>query len=192
MTDRKSFVLAATMLLLGGLMAISISYAHGGEEHEDEENQAMQLADSAAGDSARMSLDSAYATINAGFKSLDRIFSKGCFDCHSDKTVYPWYHKLPLIKSMIDDDIKGARRHVDMSKGFPFSGHGTPPNDLAAIESEIEGGDMPPALYRLMHWSAKPNDAERDSIFQWIDSSLKILAAYGQTPTVEEHDMNED
>jgi hypothetical protein len=127
--------------------------------------------------------DSIYGLINDGFRTLEPVLKKGCLDCHSDKTRYPWYYKLPVVKGIIDEDIRDARKHLDMSNGFPFKGHGKPADDLAGIKEEIVEGAMPPSLYRLFHWGAKPDKAEADSIVFWVDRSLSMLAAHGVVPT---------
>ena len=184
MVNKISSARSVPALLLisvfAALFTFSLLFAHGDEEHEAEPATAVQAADPSAAETA--GLDSVYQVIAAGFEDLERIFRKGCYDCHSDQTVYPWYYRLPPVKGLIDDDIQEAREHLDMSDGFPFDSHATPADDLAEIEEEIEEGSMPPGLYRLMHWSAKPLEAEQDSVFQWIDQSLKLLAAHGQRP----------
>jgi hypothetical protein len=83
---------------------------------------------------------------------------------------------------MIDSDIAEARKHLDMSDGFPFGGHGKPADDLVAISEEVLEGEMPPMSYRFMHWSAKPTDSERDSIVAWVERSLASLRAIGVHP----------
>lgn len=123
-----------------------------------------------------------YSEIQAGFVKLQPIFRKGCFNCHSKETHYPWYHALPGIKQLIDKDIRAARKQLDMSLGFPFDAKRRPADDLARIKEELEEHEMPPWNYRLLHWSANPTDAERDSVITWIDASLKLLAAHGQYP----------
>jgi hypothetical protein len=130
-----------------------------------------------------ISHDSAYALINHEFEALKPIFDKGCNDCHTNRTRYPWYYKIPGIKGVIDDDVRSARRHLDMSSGFPFTKEGNYADELVGIQEEIKGGDMPPMGYRLMHWSAKPSQAEADSIYSWIDRSLKLLATKGFVPS---------
>jgi cytochrome c peroxidase len=69
-----------------------------------------------------------------------------------------------------------------MSSGFPFGGHPRPADDLARMKGALEDHEMPPSEYRLMHWSANPSAAERDSVISWIDESLRLLAAHGQYP----------
>ena len=137
----------------------------------------------APSDTAATSQDSLYAEINRGFAALEPIFVKGCFDCHTDRTRFPWYHKLPVIRGMIDSDIRGAQKRLNMSSGFPFSKRGNVADDLVSIHDELKGGDMPPLSYRFMHWDAKPSQAEADSIFNWINLSLKALSAHGIEPS---------
>ncbi|MEW5702608.1 MAG: heme-binding domain-containing protein [Candidatus Zixiibacteriota bacterium] len=138
--------------------------------------------DSPTGSAVESGLDSVYSAIQTGFADVRPIFERGCFDCHSTKTHYPWYYRLPIVKGQIDGDIRQARRHLDMTNGFPFQGHGTPADDLSAIREEIDSGDMPPLGYRLFHWNAKPNAAEAQAIDAWIERSLALLAAHGQLP----------
>jgi hypothetical protein len=187
-------------ILLGGLLLVALGSmpdVHAQGDAELEGMDAATMGDSTGSavtvDSAKIALDSAYATIQAGFVKLNNVFEKGCFDCHTDRTKFPWYHSLPLVKTMIDDDIKGAHRHMNMTNGFPFKGHDKPADQLVAIHDEIDDGDMPPIMYRMMHWSAKPSDAEKESVFQWIDSSLALLKAHGQVPEEgEEHEEHDD
>jgi hypothetical protein len=124
----------------------------------------------------------AYAAIQADYQAVKPLFQKGCFDCHSTQTHYPWYHKLPLVKGFIDSDIRNARKHLDFTDGFPFKGGARPADDLLDIKNELEDGDMPPLPYRMMHWSARPSAAELDTIVTWIDNSLRLLATHGQYP----------
>jgi hypothetical protein len=144
-------------------------------------NDAQMVA--AENSSATGTTDSLFAEINRGFAALEPIFVKGCFDCHTDRTRYPWYHKLPLVGSMIDGDIRKARRNLDMASGFPFSRKGNVADDLVAMRDELQSGDMPPLNYRFMHWDAKPSHSEKDSVINWIDLSLKALAAQGIEPS---------
>ncbi len=142
-----------------------------------------QSSSSGPPDTTATSRDSLYAEINRGFEALQPVFVKGCFDCHTDRTRFPWYHKLPLIRSLIDSDIRGARKYLEMSSGFPFSRRGSVADDLVNVREELQSGDMPPMLYRLMHWDAKPSQAEADSVYNWINHSLTALSAHGIVPT---------
>lgn len=103
------------------------------------------------------------------------IFEKKCFDCHSGRTHYPFYYKLPFVRSMIDADITEARAALDLSSEFPFGGHGLFSTDLPKIRLEIEEGEMPPFFYRVMHQGSAVTEEERKRIFNWVDESQKSL-----------------
>lgn len=167
------------------LIGIGIAFGHGGEKHDSTEtagtNEKMPIDSMPA--SQAVALDSIYAIIQSEFIVLEPTFKKGCFDCHTNRTEFPWYYKLPLVKGMIDDDITEAKEHMDMSNGFPFGGHGKPVDDLVAVRQVVENGEMPPLEYRFMHWSAKPSDDESDSIIAWIERSLESLASIDIHPT---------
>jgi hypothetical protein len=135
--------------------------------------------------------DSLLAVMKQGFLPVEPIFDKGCYDCHSDKTRYPWYHALPVIKGMIDKDIRSARKHLDMSGGAPFSKIIGAADILVAIKNELQAGDMPPLGYRMMHWCAKPSAAEADSVYTWIDRSLATLADHGFHPVESGNDTGQ-
>lgn len=141
---------------------------------EEKEHETPPINTADANDSM---LTAAYTIINEGFVKLKPVFVRGCFDCHSEQTKFPWYHKLPVIGGWMDGHIKTARRHLDMTNGFPFTGGGSQLNMIEDIRHEIEEGEMPIFSYRLMHWSAAPDDAEKDSIYAWVDRSIQLLSS---------------
>lgn len=105
------------------------------------------------------------------------VFEKKCFDCHSSKTTYPWYHQLPGIKQYIDKDIDEAREHIDLEQGFPFKSHATPEEDLKAIADDVEDNDMPPLPYKLMHRRAGLTTEEKAKVKAWVQFGLEQLGS---------------
>lgn len=117
-----------------------------------------------------------YKKINIDYKrQVESIFQAKCFNCHSLKTNYPWYYSLPGVKKIINDDIKEALGHMDMTGGFPFKGHETPIKDLEAVRKTIEDDTMSPWYYRPFHMASSVTDQEKVIILRWIDSSLEKL-----------------
>jgi hypothetical protein len=122
--------------------------------------------------------DSLFALIDENFKLVKPIIQFSCFDCHSSNTKFPWYHKLPLIKGMIDKDISSARKKVDFSDGFPFAGKASTLEILKDMRDEIDQGDMPLWTYRLMHWGTSIDGARKDSVFTWLDTSIVMVERF--------------
>ncbi len=121
-----------------------------------------------------------YTLINADYQSVKPIVEKSCFDCHSRFTKYPWYHKIPGIKGMLDDHIEEGREHLELSNDFPFTGKGNTLKLLEEIKEEIEEGEMPLFGYRMIHWGTAIEGAPRDSLFNWIDRSTQRILQYFQ------------
>src|SRR5262245_31818664 len=83
-------------------------------------------------------LDSVYTAIGGTYYGIEPILRESCYDCHSGRTRYPWYYKIPGIHGMIDEDIKDGRRHLDMDQGFPFPGRKSQEHQLQEMREEIE------------------------------------------------------
>ena len=117
-----------------------------------------------------------YEAINSSYLAdIKPILEKKCFDCHSNSTKFPWYYKIPGFKQMIDYDIKKAKRHIDMSKDFPFISHNTPLKDLNSLREIIIENDMPPLRYIIAHWDARLTKSEREAIIKWSEESISKL-----------------
>jgi hypothetical protein len=103
------------------------------------------------------------------------IFETKCFDCHSERTKYPWYYVIPGIKQLIEHDTHEGREHLDLSKGFPFGGKFGPRASLEEIAEVIEDGEMPPFLYNVAHWSWVKDDEKR-VILDWARQSIEVVS----------------
>lgn len=141
------------------------SFAHGDHHHHAEQAQPEQPG-----------AQQIFQRINEAYiQRVKPIFMQKCFDCHSDKTVYPGYYKIPGVKQYIDSDIREGREHLDFSKDYPFVSHASPIEDLDAIRKELDEGEMPPFVYRLVHRDAAVMDDEKRLIYDWVDWSKTQL-----------------
>ncbi|MDH4157133.1 MAG: heme-binding domain-containing protein [candidate division Zixibacteria bacterium] len=122
--------------------------------------------------------DSIFRTINQDYQAVRPILASSCFDCHSKFTKYPWYYKLPLVKSAIDGHIKEASESLDLSADFPFPGKEPVFQLLEAVREEVEESKMPPISYRLFHWGKLIEGAARDSLLNWIDDAKAIIKKF--------------
>ena len=147
-------------------------------DDQDEHSTKVQPVATPMAANVQAQRDSLFAVIDQSFLTVKPILEKSCFDCHSSTTHYPWYHKIPLIRGLIDSDIKSGRRHVDFSSGFPFSGRGTILEILKGMRSEIDEGGMPLFTYRMIHWGTSIDGARQDTLFTWIDSTVNQITAF--------------
>ena len=116
------------------------------------------------------------AHVSAAYeRDVKPIVRAKCWDCHGNETHYPWYHGIPGIGGMIDDDIAEAREHLNFTPGFPFETEDDPAGQLTGLESVALRGWMPPKSYKFMHPSSKISDADRAVILSWVSDSRKTL-----------------
>ena len=162
-----------------GVVSLGIMlHAHGTQIHKNEtKKQLIQKIDTVINEPIPVDVEKeAMTKIRQSYlQTVKPIFETKCFDCHSAFTTYPWYYHLPGIKTLLDNDIKEARSHIDMSKDFPFLSHETPLNDLNSIQESVLKGHMPPLRYRLMHWDATLSADELKRIVDWTKQGKKIL-----------------
>ena len=118
-----------------------------------------------------------FDAINSSYQvTVKPIFQTKCFDCHSNQTRWPWYHSLPGIKQLLEQDAAEGREHLDLSDDFPFGGHGSPIEDLDAIDKTLKDGSMPPWKYKLMHRSSRLTAEEKQIILDWINKSKSLVS----------------
>jgi Haem-binding domain len=101
---------------------------------------------------------------------VEPIFAKSCFDCHGSSQL-PWYHAIPVVRGLIDRDVKDAKYSINLTQGYPFPGRGRQADYLDLIEGVLDDKSMPPWHYRVVHWSAALDDAQRQVIRDWIESA---------------------
>lgn len=168
-------ILSRLSLILSLLAIAETAMAHKGHSHQKREEEKSPEK------SVVNEQSLTYSEIRAAYDAdIAPIFRKACFDCHSSETKYPWYANLPFAKSLIEDDITEAKKHIDMTGGFPFKGHGSVTEDLQAIEEDIRERTMPPLRYRLMHWQPQLTETDREKIFRWIHDTLARLRSEGK------------
>ena len=163
-------------LLIFAFLCTGTSFGHGGEKHGERKVEKKHSEKHDSLDTIVEIPKEKLSQINQDYlKSVKKLFVRSCFNCHSDKTIYPWYSKIPGISNLIAHDIKEAKQHLDMTNDFPFLGHGEPIKDLESIKKQIESGDMPPFEYKLLHSESSFSKEEKQEILDWINNSLERL-----------------
>ena len=97
-----------------------------------------------------------------------------CYDCHSDRTRWPWYSHVAPVSWLLASDVQDGRRHVNFSE-WPHGDAGRAARLWEDIRDEIDYNDMPPVQYKLMHSAARLTTAQRQQLIQWADQEAKRL-----------------
>jgi hypothetical protein len=102
--------------------------------------------------------------------ALDRA----CYDCHSQRTRWPWYAQISPISWVVARDVAAAREELDFSR---FGG--LEPSErsaaLEAIGDATATERMPLPSYALLHASARLTAAERAAIAAWTEQQRELF-----------------
>ncbi|HKY64548.1 MAG TPA: heme-binding domain-containing protein [bacterium] len=105
------------------------------------------------------------------------IFSAKCLMCHGVVPKFPLYAKVPPSSWLIRHDMEEAKEHMDMSFGFPFHGKEAknPQEALSEVAEVVREDEMPPFIYKIMHWHSSLTDEEKKIILSWTNQGMGAL-----------------
>jgi hypothetical protein len=85
---------------------------------------------------------------------VSAIIARACQDCHSHRTVWPWYSRVAPASWLVADDVIEARRKMNFSLWARMSPERAQ-ELLGDMCQEVKAGEMPLWQYRLLHPEAK-------------------------------------
>ena len=94
------------------------------------------------------------------------IVQRSCQDCHSNRTVWPWYSQVAPASWLLAKDVRDARKELNFSEWATFTPRRTA-RKLEEICEMVEEGEMPLWFYIPLHPSAKLSDADRKTLCDW-------------------------
>jgi hypothetical protein len=136
-------VLIGSLILLIGIQFIRPSRNLGEVETENEISKKYQLS-----------------------TQLHAVLKQSCYDCHSNRTAYPWYSNVQPIGWWLQGHVNEGKEHLN------FSEFGTYPekkakHEFEEIEDAAANGWMPLESYVWMHRNAKLTPEQSRAIAEW-------------------------
>jgi mono/diheme cytochrome c family protein len=104
--------------------------------------------------------------------NIQQMFDRSCNDCHSNRTVYPWYSNVAPVSWLLADDIKDGRREVNFSEWGNYT-QKRRLRKLKEICDQVKERDMPLKKYLPLHPDAKLSDADRAAICAWAQTEAR-------------------
>jgi len=106
------------------------------------------------------------------------LLRRGCFDCHSNETRWPWYSRIPPASWLVLRDVERGRGQVNFSQWGRYN-----PFDQADILDKAcalaSKRKMPLWPYRLLHAEARLGDAEIGIVCDWSRAEAARLVNGG-------------
>lgn len=97
------------------------------------------------------------------------LAKQACFDCHSNETEWPAYARIAPASWLVQHDVIEGRAVLN------FSEWQRPREKSSDAAKELLEGEMPPAMYRLMHAHARLTDLDRDRLARGLAKTLGVL-----------------
>jgi hypothetical protein len=91
---------------------------------------------------------------------------RACFDCHSNKTRWPWYANVAPFSWAVQFDVESARSVINFSewnRRYALAGY---------AGRRTLTGMMPPYKYRMAHPEADLTPEEREELARGLDATL--------------------
>lgn len=102
------------------------------------------------------------------------ILKTACYDCHSNKTVYPWYTYTQPLGWWVGDHIDHGRDELNFSEFGNYNPRRADHKLEEGIEY-VEEKEMPLPSYTWAHWDADLTDSEREMLIAWFRELRPIV-----------------
>lgn len=101
--------------------------------------------------------------------NVETTLSRACNDCHSSKTVYPWYSNVAPVSWFLASHITDGRHEMNMSEWATYSAKKRR-RRLEQICEQVNKKEMPLPSYLWLHPDAKLSDADRSLLCDWANA----------------------
>jgi len=92
------------------------------------------------------------------------ILENKCYDCHSNKTTYPWYAEIAPVSVWIADHVEEGNEHFNVSQWTSYDDK-KKDHKLDELIKEVEEGEMPLESYTILHGGITA--AEKEAVLVW-------------------------
>ena len=107
---------------------------------------------------------------------VKKILETTCYDCHTDKTNYPWYNSITPVNYWLAEHVKDGKKHLNFSKWGDYSLK-KKEHKMDELYEEVEKGEMPLNSYTWTHSEANLTPEQVEAVVAW---GKKVQADYKQ------------
>jgi hypothetical protein len=108
--------------------------------------------------------------------TVKHILQVACYDCHSNKTRYPWYSEVQPSAWWLSNHVKEAKSELNFSaftnRKLAYQNH-----KFEEIIELVEEKEMPLPSYTWLglHSDAKLTDEQRKLLTDWASAQMDML-----------------
>ncbi len=107
---------------------------------------------------------------------VDQLLKTSCYDCHSNKTTYPWYSNIQPFGWWLDDHVDEGKKELN------FDDYGNynlrrKYHKIEEVAEMVEEGEMPLPSYTIIHTDAKLDEEQKKLIIGWTNNVMNDMKA---------------
>jgi Haem-binding domain len=108
--------------------------------------------------------------------NVKQVLEVACNDCHSNKTVYPWYSNIQPVAWILDHHIVDGKRHFNFST-FTKMPIAVQNHKLEEMVEQVEKKEMPLESYTYLglHKAANLTEEQQILIINWAKTQMASL-----------------
>jgi hypothetical protein len=97
---------------------------------------------------------------------VQAILKASCYDCHSNRTEYPWYAEVMPVGWWLDGHVQEGKQHLNFSE-FTSGSLRRQYHKFEEIAEMVEAEAMPLPSYLLVHRQSELSAEQRRSLTGW-------------------------
>lgn len=99
--------------------------------------------------------------------TISQLLLDACFDCHSNKTQYPWYSHIQPFGWILANHIRKGKEDLNFDEFATYSSR-KQKNKMKSIVNQIRDNKMPLRSYTWMHKDARLSEEEKKLLINWF------------------------
>lgn len=104
------------------------------------------------------------------------VFQRSCNDCHSHRTVWPWYSHAAPVSWLVISDVTRGRKALNFADWAAYRPE-EQQKQLSEICKEVSEGEMPGRAYTLLHRSVELSADDVTAICRWTRNPVQTVPA---------------
>lgn len=125
------------------------------------------------------------SAIHTGSPQAMGVLERSCNDCHSNRTVWPWYTNVAPVSWLVAHDVQEGRGEMNLSQWGNYDAQKRQ-KLLGKMCEEVSEGGMPGTAYQWMHPQARLNSADVQTVCAFTRASLQSMPRRSERGEEEE------
>jgi hypothetical protein len=106
--------------------------------------------------------------------TVKSILRSSCYDCHSNRTVYPWYVNVNPVGLWLKNHIDDGKRAINFSDVSGFTKKKLD-HRMKDVAEQVDSREMPLTSYTFIHRYAKLDSGQVRIIKDWTIAARKEI-----------------